>query len=179
MKTTYRLGTIGDLLILAKQSVLVGFVLVWAVLIGVGLLIARLDPMTAILAGLAATLLHWVSDIFHHLGHAWAARRAGHPMSGILLYGVLGQSLYPKDEPPLPGRIHVQRALGGPLASLLMSVVAGLVVLALRPVGGAATWVALFWFVENLFVFTLQVFLPLGFNDGATLLKYWGQRGTA
>ncbi len=30
----------------------------------------------------------------------------------------------------------------------------------------------LFGFFENLFVMTLQAFLPLGFNDGATLWKW-------
>src|SRR5690242_10193969 len=113
-------------------------------------------------------LLHWLSDIVHHLGHAWAARRTGYPMVGVRLSGVLGSSIYPPDEPPLPAAVHIRRALGGPIASLLLTLVAAAIVLALRSSGGTVWWVALFFFLENLLVFTLQVFLPLGFNDGGT-----------
>jgi hypothetical protein len=41
--------------------------------------------------------------------------------------------------------------------------------------GGTLWWLALFFFLENFVVFTLEVFLPLGFNDGSTLL-YWLRR---
>jgi hypothetical protein len=34
---------------------------------------------------------------------------------------------------------------------------------------------ALFAFWNNLLFFTLGALLPLGFTDGSTLLKYWGQ----
>jgi hypothetical protein len=34
----------------------------------------------------------------------------------------------------------------------------------------------LFFFLDNLLVFTLGAFLPLGFTDGSTLLRYWPQR---
>ena len=51
-----------------------------------------------------------------------------------------------------------------------------MVALALRPAGGAAWLVARLFFVENLFVYTLQALLPPGFNDGATLLYWWRRR---
>lgn len=175
MSKTIRLGTIGGIPILARPVTLVGFLLLWLVLAGLGVLWLKFDLGTALVAGLIATLLHLVADLVHSLGHAWAAARTGYPMSAILFLGVLAATLYPKDEPALPGRIHVQRALGGPLASLILSVIAGLIALAARDLGGAVGWVTLFWFVENLFVFTLQVFIPLGFNDGSTLLKWWGK----
>jgi hypothetical protein len=38
---------------------------------------------------------------------------------------------------------------------------------------------ALFFTLENLLVFTAQVFVPLGFNDGSTILYWWRRRGTA
>ncbi|HNP72000.1 MAG TPA: hypothetical protein PKK15_12855, partial [Kouleothrix sp.] len=63
-----------------------------------------------------------------------------------------------------------------PLASLLLTLVAAGLALALRPAGGAAWLVALFFFAENLLVYTGQVLLPLGFNDGATLLYWWRRR---
>ena len=37
---------------------------------------------------------------------------------------------------------------------------------------GLIWWLSLFFLVDNFFVLTLQVILPLGFNDGSTIL-YW------
>jgi hypothetical protein len=59
--------------------------------------------------------------------------------------------------------------LGGPAASLLLTLAAGCVALALRATPGDLRALALFFFLENLLVFTLQALVPLGFNDGATL----------
>ena len=99
-------------------------------------------------------------------------------MIGIRLgeWGLLGTSVYPPDEQTLPARIHIRRALGGPTGSLLLSAVAAVTALALRTVGGALWWVALFFFLDNLVVFTLGAFPPLGFTDGSTLLQWWGKR---
>lgn len=171
----YELGHVAGLRVTAKPSAVLGTLLLWAALsaIGIGLGVPAAE---AILGGLAATGLHWLSSLAHHLGHAVAARRTGYPMLGVRLWGVLGSSIYPRDEPALPARVHIRRALGGPLASLLLTFIAAGLVLALRPTGGAAWLVALFFFGENLFVYTLQVLLPLGFNDGATLLYWWRRR---
>jgi len=99
-------------------------------------------------------------------------------MIGIRLgeWGLLGTSVYPPDEQTLPARIHIRRALGGPTGSLLLSAVAAVTALALRTVGGALWWVAVFFFLDNLVVFTLGAFLPLGFTDGGALLQWWGKR---
>ena len=172
---TYRLGSIGGLQLSLLPSAIVGSLALWALLSAAGIWLLGLSAGAALLGGLIAVLLHWFSEIVHHFGHAWAARRTGYPMTGISLWGVLGSSVYPQDEPPLPAMVHIRRALGGPIASLLLTVVASLIALALRPVGGLLGWVALFFFLENLFVFTLQVFIPLSFNDGGTLL-YWLRR---
>jgi hypothetical protein len=37
-------------------------------------------------------------------------------------------------------------------------------------------WVGTFFFLDNLLIFTLGVFVPLGFTDGSTLLRWWGKR---
>ncbi len=169
---TYRLGSIGGLQVSLMPSAIAGSLALWVLLSAAGVWLLGLPAGAALLGGLAALLLHWFSDIVHHSGHAWAARRTGYPMIGIRLWGVLGSSIYPGDEPALPARVHIRRALGGPIASLLLTLVAGLVAWALRSAGGVVWWVALFFFLENLCVFTLQVFIPLSFNDGGTLL-YW------
>ncbi len=124
----------------------------------------------ALALGLAAVLLHWISLLLHHLGHFGAARAVGYPMSGLLIgvFGLLARDIYPANEPSLPPAVHIQRALGGPLASALLS---GLFYLLLPLWPGNWYWLGMFILLENLFVFTLQVFLPLSFNDGGTVFK--------
>ena len=173
--TEYKLGRLAGLSLSARPSAVAGTIVLWAILVAIGAGPLGLLVGTAIVAGLAAVALHWASELLHQLGHAWAARRVGYPMFGVRAWGVLSASVYPPDEPALPGRIHIRRALGGPFASLLVTLVAGTLALALRPLGGAIWWLALFCCLENLLVFTLGSLLPLGFNDGSTLLRWWGK----
>jgi hypothetical protein len=124
----------------------------------------------SILLGLSATMLHWTSLLLHHLGHFSASRMAGYPMLGVLfgVFGLLARDLYPANEPELPPAIHIRRALGGPIVSGLLSIIFFL----LHPLWSKNWyWVGLFALFENLFLFTLQVFVPLSFNDGGTIIK--------
>ncbi len=171
MMNNYQLGTLAGLQVTARRSVIFGVLGLWALLGGLAYALLDLPVATALGAGLAATALHVGSEVVHQLGHAWAARRVGYPMVGMQLWGIFATSIYPTAEPPLPPATHIRRAIGGPLASLLVTLIAGAVTLALPD--GLARWIALFWFLDNLFVFTLQVFLPLGFNDGSTVLHWW------
>jgi hypothetical protein len=157
---------------------IVGSILLLALLSGVAIAVLKLPVGEAIVGSLLAVILHWVADIAHHLGHAWAARRTGYPMIGIRLgkWALLGTSLYPPDEQALPARTHIRRALGGPIGSLLFSVVAAAAALVLHPVGGALGWVGVFFFLDSFIVFVLGALLPLGFTDGSTLLQWWGKR---
>ena len=143
----------------------------WLVLTVAAALLLRLPFGDALILGLAATVLHWLSDIWHGLGHAFVARRIGHPMIGIRLRMIFAFSVYPQDEGDLPARIHVTRALGGPIASVILTVALG-VLLLLAAQGTLLWWLLFFGFLENLLIFTAQVFVPLGFNDGATLWKW-------
>jgi len=124
----------------------------------------------SILIGLSATLLHWTSVLLHHLGHFIASRRAGYPMSGLELgmFGILARDIYPADEPELLPAIHIRRALGGPIVSGFLSVIFSLLLLLWS---GNWYWLGCFILLENLFLFTLQVFIPLSFNDGGTILR--------
>jgi hypothetical protein len=171
-----KLGQIAGLKLSAIPSAIVGSMVLWIVLSGVAVVLLRLSPVSAVIGGLVAVALHWISEVVHQFGHAWAARRVGHPMTGIRFWGVLSTSLYPSDEPPLPATIHIRRALGGPAASLLLSVVAALAALALRSMGGMLWWLAVFLFLGSFFVMTLGALTPLGFNDGGTLMRWWGKR---
>jgi hypothetical protein len=117
--------------------------------------------------------------VVHNIGHNTAARSTGHPMVGTRLgfLLVLGASLYPADEPELPPDVHIRRALGGPVGSALFTVVLGALALALS--GTSVGWVAVVWFIDNLLVFTLGAWLPLGFNDVSTILYWRGKRRAA
>ena len=173
MTAAIKLGRLSGLDLSAAPSAIIGFVLVWVVLGAVGLTLLNLSAGEAILGGLLAAILHWCAETLHQLGHAWAARRTGYPMTGVQFWWVLSSSLYPADEPPLPRAVHIRRALGGPMGSALWSLLSGLIVLtlALASAGGLIWWLALFFFLDNLLVFTLGALLPLGFTDGSTLLQ--------
>ena len=159
-----------------QSTAVTGSLFLWLIFSLIGWLGLDLGAGTAVLTALIATILHFIGEFWHQLGHAWAARRTGWPMSGVMFVWVLAASLYPKDEPNLHARIHIRRALGGPAASLAMTVVMGLVVWGIRPYNAPIDYLALFFFLDNLLVFTLGAFLPLGFTDGSTLLRYWPQR---
>ena len=86
-------------------------------------------------------------------------------------FWVLGRSLYPSNEPTLPPNIHIRRALGGPIASLILSVVMFILMRLTSGMSGAIPLIIQFLFYLNFFIYTLQVFVPLGFNDGSTILR--------
>jgi hypothetical protein len=173
----FRLGSVYNLELTASPSAVIGILLLWAVLSAVGNLLLGLTIAEAILGGLAATLLHTLGEFLHHLGHAIAARRTGYPMQGIG-FGylmLLAVSVYPFDEPELPAKTHIRRALGGPPANLLSALAAGAAAILLKPTGGLWYFVAIFAFLDYFMLF-LGAFVPLGFTDGNTLLDHWEKR---
>jgi hypothetical protein len=173
---SYRLGTIYGVKITARPSAIIASIALWAVATEVATAFFHASLAAGIVQGLVVTLIHWPSDLLHQLGHAIAARSTGYPMSGLRLWFLLSSGLYPLDEPELPARTHVRRALGGPTMSLIGAIVAGLIVWLMSSAGSPYTWIAVFAFLDNLLIFTLGAFLPLGFTDGSTLLRLWRNR---
>jgi Zn-dependent protease len=174
MKRRFSLGHVAGLELTAGPSALLGSLgiaaLVFALARRRGRPLAQLAPLA-----LLAPVIHWLSDLAHHLGHATAARQSGYPMRGVHFWGVLGTSLYPRDEPPLPAEIHIQRALGGPVASTLLALTAaGLGVAWRRP--GLGRDLALLAFVDNL-ILGPGALLPLPMIDGGTLRRWLPRRG--
>ncbi len=172
------LGTLAGLRLTATRKAVIGSIVLYVIVIG--LMAAFGIPIgSALLGGAIVVILHWLSESFHQLGHAWAARRTGYPMTGVRFgfLGVLSTALYPPDEPSLPANVHIRRALGGPTFSALLSVIAFLVLLMNRR-NPSAMWVFVSWFffLENFLVLTLQVFIPLWFNDGGTIWRWMRKR---
>ena len=173
-----RVGHIGGMALYADILLIPGAVVLFAVLGLLGESLLQMPREVALGAALVATLLHYLSVLVHQLGHAWAASRTGYPMNGIRIgfLGVLGSTLYPSTEPELPAAIHIRRALGGPLGSTALSLVAFFVWLILREFGDAPNWIGLFFFLDNLLALGLGALLPLNFADGSTLKTWWGKR---
>jgi hypothetical protein len=174
MTRTYELGTIAGLRVTADRTALWGMLILWAVFILAGFALG-LSAAEAVIGGLVAVILQYVGELVHQLGHAWAARRTGYPMVGVRLWWLLGISKYPRDEPELPARVHVQRALGGPFFSVVFAIISGVIFLALQNTSGVIWYLALFLFLDNLLVYALGALLPLGFTDGSTLMRWWGK----
>jgi hypothetical protein len=168
-----KLGRLAGLQLSALPSAVISAIGLWTLLTMLAAVIIPLPIGAAIFGGLIAAVLHYVSDALHQLGHAFAAKRVGYPMTGIRFWFVLSTALYPPDEPALPGRIHIQRALGGPIVSVLIGVIAGVIAAMTTSVIG---WMGAFVAFDNLLVLGLGAFLPLGFTDGSTILTWWGKR---
>ena len=169
MKTIH-LGKLFGLQIGILPLAFVGTLVLWIVFTVIARSGLNIPFSQALLMGFIATLLHWTFELIHSIGHAYAAKRTGHPMTGVTFgaMAVFALTLYPKDEPELSPSIHIRRALGGPIINGLLSIIFYFLLPLWR---GNWFWIGMFAFVENLFVYTLQIFLPLGFNDGGTILK--------
>lgn len=177
MDKEYPLGRIAGLRLSAGLLFVAGTLILWIGLSIIGTAGFDLPLPQAVAGGLAATFLYWLSEVIHQLGHAFAAHRTGHPMTGIRLgtYLVFSTSLYPENEGILPAGVHIRRALGGPIASFILTAAAGMLALLVPLEQGLPGWLVRFVCLVNLFVFALGAFLPLGFTDGSTLLKWWGK----
>jgi hypothetical protein len=134
----------------------------------------------AVAGGFLMTLALYAAGLLHHIGHALAAARTGHPMAGVVFYLMLGQSLYPPDEGPLPPQVHIQRALGGPIMSGVVALATGAVALLLSGSSGLAYWIALFTAATSLLAFCWGAMLPVVLPGGAMTDGYvifvWARR---
>jgi hypothetical protein len=173
------LGTLAGLRLTLIRSAVIGSIALYVIVIGLMIVVFNIPIGSALLGGAIVVVLHWFSELVHQLGHAWAARRTGYPMIGVRFGAltVFATSLYPPDEPPLPAKIHIRRALGGPIFSAwLTSIVFIVILMTVRGIDAVWSFVLWFFFLENLFVMTLQVFIPLGFNDGGTIWRWMRKR---
>lgn len=169
MKST-QLGKLFGLQISFIPLLFAGMTLIWVTWSLAGYFEFDIPFSESILLGFIGMLFHYISELIHCLGHAVAAKSTGYPMTGIRfgLLGLFAQTMYPKDEPELPPSTHIRRALGGPIVNLFISI---LLFILLPLWKGNWYWLGLFIFLDNLIVYTLQVFLPIGFNDGSTILN--------
>ncbi len=176
MKRSFKLGETFGLQIKVRPTAILSALVIWLLVSTVGLKMLKWRPGKAAAGGFLAMLIHFVSEWWHQFGHAQAAEQTGYPMEGMEFTGPIAMSLYPQNEGVLSAEVHIQRALGGPIFSLMLALVSGLIALALRPLGSPALLLTLFSFADNLLVFTIGALTPLGFTDGSTLLHWIGRR---
>lgn len=172
MPREYPLFSVIGLKVTATPSAVISFVGLSVLLVLAAWGLLRLPFGLALLVGIAASVMQYLGELVHNIGHGLAARFTGHPMIGIRLWFVLGTSVYPPDEGDLPASVHVRRALGGPIFSGIIALVCALVLLILPGQSGVISWLVLWFCLVNLLVFSLGALLPLGFTDGSTLLKW-------
>jgi hypothetical protein len=177
----YPLFNFAGLKISAVPSALVGSIVLWLLFTMIAIIATDLSLGGAIIAGFIMMLLHCLFEIIHQLGHAWAARRVGYPMVGIRLYLALGASVYPPTEGDLPAHVHIQRALGGPIISTIVMLLAGILVVILSSAGEFFRFLAWFAFFVKLLFFSLGAIIPFPLpnlleTDGTTLLRWWPKR---
>ncbi len=155
----------------------VGTLIIFAVLLVIALVALNLPLADALIGALIGTALHWGLEFLHHLGHAYAAKRTGYPMQGVLvgMLGILAMSVYPKTEPKLPGRIHIQRALGGPIISGVIGVVFLVLVLVTADRSDLVAWLLRLGLFESLLM-SVGALAPIPGVDGGTI-RYWRRRG--
>ena len=175
MQGKTHLFDVAGLRVTAGQSALIGFMVLWFLFAVFANLALELTVPRAAVAGLLAALLYNLSSLIHQIGHSIAARRTGHPMTGVHFTAIMSRSIYPRDEGELPAAIHIRRALGGPIISALVAVIA-LGAALLLPAGTLLYGLVLFFVGCNIVIFVVVAFLPLGFTDGSTLLYWWPRR---
>lgn len=169
MKST-DLGKLFGLQMSFTPLVFIGITGIWVVLSFGGYFVFDISRGESIYLGFVAMFLHYVLELIHSLGHAFVAKQIGYPMTEIRfgVYGIYAQTIYPKNEPELPSRIHILRALGGPIANLILAFILFVTIQLWKE---NWYWVGMFVFLDNL-VYVVQVFIPLGFNDASTILYH-------
>lgn len=131
----------------------------------------------AIGVGAITTLILFACILVHEFGHSVVARREGVEVVEILLHPFGGLARF-RREPETP-KAELRIAIAGPITSLLLAGIFGLLTIAARAIGNEALFVVLF--VLTLWNFMLAVFnmfpgYPL--DGGRVLRAYLWRRGT-
>lgn len=177
MNQAFWTGDILGMRVIAQRSIIPASIGLWIGLTIFAIIALGSGTVAALINALLAVLAHWINTTVHHQGHFSAANVVGHPLRHVVYWGLIGTDIYPSREGELPPRLHIQRALGGPIASLLTAIPLAVVALAWFVIVGNVWWVLLFALVDIIAVYVVGAFIPLHFigleTDGSTLLKWW------
>jgi hypothetical protein len=131
----------------------------------IAFLFAPVDELLEqVLIGIGYGLLIIVVVQFHDLGHIIGARMVGAPMKSLLMTATVNLTIY-EDDSERPSRVHLGRALGGPVFNLLL----GLIVIVIYR-SGADNHFILFFGIVNLALVAITL-LPIPSVDGSVILR--------
>jgi len=149
--------------------------LIWAsplVFFGLGILQNFLQPNLSVITVLYLALVYLIgveiTTLFHAFGHILGGKLVGSPMDELLLTATRGVNIYHGDQSRIPSRVHLGRALGGPVFNLL----AAAVIYLMLPYVGRSFWLDLLVSLAatNLF-FGVGGLLPLPSVDGEVIWR--------
>lgn len=123
----------------------------------------------AVAAGWLYFLVLLTADTVHITGHAFSARKAGAPMDAVYVPVGMPRTIYYHND--FPPKVHIQRSLGGPIASTL-ALALSIVLYILAPAGTLFRELATLAVLGHGFI-GLGSWLPIPGVDGAILLKWW------
>jgi hypothetical protein len=165
----------GSIPVSVTRSAVIGTVVLVVILTIAALSLTHLTPLNSFIAAIIGTALHWFGCLVHQYGHFVTAKRTGYPATSARLWTILGTVLYPPNEPVLPPGIHIQRALGGPIASLILAVISGVIITVwLWSISEFSRFVSTFVLIDYIGLFAVgSLFPPLTFSflttDGGTI----------
>lgn len=136
-----------------------------------------LTALDSLIAGILAMIIHWLSEFFHQYGHFFAAKQVGKPSIGIRTWWVLAATRYPQDEGELVPQIHIRRAIGGPITSVIVLIVLLILAALFWSMGGMLQFLIGWGIFIQIAIFILGALVPLKIGglttDGAILLREW------
>jgi hypothetical protein len=140
-----------------------------------GLLVAFLLPTTTstsvrVVAGIMAGVAIILTTALHEIGHILSARWVGAPVDELCIAAVRPLTLYEDKHEP-SRRVHLGRALGGPVINLFLALLAGAVwqMIASDLPQPYVTGLGAF-FLANL-LYGLGAFMPLPSVDGEVIWR--------
>lgn len=139
-----------------------------------------LTPLDALIAGLLATFLHWFGEVLHQYGHFLAAEFVDKPSTGVRVWGILGTTLYPKNEGQVLPIAHIRRAIGGPIMSFFVLNAFILLAVVFWSVSDMFRFLVAWAIFEHIAIYTVGALIPVKIgnfsSDGGTILTYWRQK---
>lgn len=111
-------------------------------------------------------LLFELTSFTHSIGHIIGGKIAGAPMDRLVVTRSRHVNVYEGDQEQYPPRVHLLRASGGPVANLVLALVAGLMWI----VGGYSP--SLLLLVLMNLAFGIGAFAPIPSVDGEVIWRY-------
>jgi Zn-dependent protease len=135
----------------------------------VGILLAWMMPFgeptgVRLLVGVGYGALLYAAEVVHTIGHTVSGRAVGSPMTANVLTATLHSNEYAADTGAVARHVHIGRAIGGPLANLVVGLLSAA---ALAQI--ASPWIRFFSQV-NLLVGAAAL-LPIPGIDGSVIWR--------